>query len=103
MSDKAVLSELAHRVKVQRLNAGLAQSDVALKAGISRRALVNLEGSGVCTLALLIKVLRVIGQINQLEGLLPEPGLSPIQLAKLKGHERQRAFAPRRRHKPRNE
>jgi len=100
MSDKAVLAELARRVRMQRLNAGLTQSDAALKAGISRRALVNLENGGVCTLALLIKVLRVIGQINQLDAFLPEPGLSPIQLAKLKGRERQRAYAPRRRRKP---
>ena len=97
VSDKAVLEELARRVKVQRLNAGLAQADVALKAGVSRRALQNLEGGRGCTLALLIKVLRVIGKLNQLEGFLPEPGLSPIQLAKLKGRERQRAFVPRRR------
>lgn len=97
MSDQAVLEELARRVKIQRLSAGLAQAAVASKAGISRRAVQNLESGRVCTLALLIKVLRVIGKLNQLEGFLPEPGFSPIQLAKLKGRERQRAFVPRRR------
>jgi hypothetical protein len=36
-----------------------------------------------------------MGKLGQLEAFLPEPGLSPIQLAKLKGRERRRAFAPR--------
>ena len=56
----------------------------------------NLESGRVCTLPLLIRVLRVLGKLQQLEALLPETGPSPIQLAKLKGRERQRATGLRR-------
>jgi len=91
MSEQAVLAELGRRVQMQRLNANLSQSEVAVKAGISRRALQNLESGRACTLSLLIRVLRVLGLLGQLETFLPEPGPSPIQLAKLKGRERQRA------------
>ena len=73
------------------------QAEVARKAGVSRRALQNLESGRVCTLSLLIRVLRAMGKLSQLDAFLPEPGLSPIQLAKLKGRERRRAFVPRRR------
>jgi hypothetical protein len=52
-------------------------------------------------LSLLIRVLRAMGKLSQLDAFLPEPGLSPIQLAKLKGRERQRAFVSRRRFKVR--
>ncbi len=97
MTEKAVLEELGRRIQVQRLNENLAQAEVARKAGISRRALQNLESGRGCTLSLLIRVLRALGKLDQLDAFLPEPGLSPIQLAKLKGRERQRAFAPRRR------
>ena len=96
MSDNAVLKEVGRRVQIQRLNLNLAQADVARKAGVSRRALQNLESGRVCTLALLIRVLRVMGKLAQLDAFLPEPGLSPIQLAKLKGRERRRAGTPRR-------
>lgn len=96
ISDRAVMVEIGRRVQVQRLNANMSQADVARKAGISRRALQNLEGGRDCTLASLIRVLRVIGKINQFEEFLSEPGPSPLQLAKLKGRERQRASAPRR-------
>jgi transcriptional regulator with XRE-family HTH domain len=97
MTDKAVLAELGRRVQEQRLNENLAQAEVARKAGISRRALQHLESGQGCTLSLLIRVLRALGKLDQLDTFLPEPGLSPIQLAKLKGHERRRAFVPRRR------
>ncbi|MBU0714163.1 MAG: helix-turn-helix domain-containing protein [Verrucomicrobia bacterium] len=97
MSDKAVLGELGRRVQGLRLNANMAQADVARKAGISRRALQNLEGGRGCTMALLIRVLRVVGKLSQFEAFLPEPGPSPLQLAKLQGHERQRASGRRQR------
>ena len=99
MTEKEVLEELGRRIQTQRLNENLAQMEVASKAGVSRRALQNLESGRGCTLSLLIRVLRAMGKLGQLEAFLPEPGLSPIQLAKLKGHERQRAFVPRRRRK----
>jgi transcriptional regulator with XRE-family HTH domain len=95
MSEKAVLEELGRRIQAQRLNVNLAQTEVAGKAGVSRRALQNLESRGACTLLLLIRVLRAMGKLGQLEAFLPEPGLSPIQLAKLKGREHRRAFVPR--------
>ncbi len=91
MSELAVLAELGRRVQIQRLNANLSQAEVAVKAGVSRRALQNLESGRACTLSLLIRVLRVLGLLGQLDAFLPEPGPSPIQLARLKGRERQRA------------
>ena len=99
MSDNAVLKELGRRAQIQRLNLNLAQADVARRAGVSRRALQNLEGGRVCTLALLIRVLRVMGKLDQLDAFLPELGPSPMQLAKLKGRERMRAGSRRRKTK----
>ena len=96
MSERAVLEELGRRLQAQRLNANLAQAEVARKAGVSRRGLQNLESGRVCTLSLLIRVLRALGKLQQLEALLPETGPSPIQLAKLKGRERQRASGSRK-------
>ena len=97
MSDKAVMAELGRRVQIQRLNLNVPQAELAGKAGISRRALQNLEGGRVCTVALLIRVLRALGKLDALDFFVPEPGLSPLQLAKLKGRERKRAGRARRR------
>ena len=97
MSEKAVLAELGRRVQAQRLNLNLAQTDMARKVGISRRALQRLESGQVCTLTLFLRVLRALDKTGALESLLPEPGISPLQLAKLKGRERQRATGSRSR------
>lgn len=96
MSDSAVLVEIGRRLQANRLNANLAQADVAQKAGVSRRTLQKMESGRVCTLLALVRVLRGLGVLDALDGFLPEPGLSPIQLAKLKGRERRRASRRRR-------
>jgi len=97
MSDNAVLEEIGRRVQSRRLNLNLPQLEIASRAGISRRALQNLENRGVCTLASLIRVLRALGDLPQLDALLPAPGPSPLQLAQRKGRERKRAGRPRSR------
>jgi len=96
MGDSAVLAEIGRRLQVHRLNLNLSQTDVAEKAGISRRALQNIERGQTCTLTLLVRTLRALGQLDALDGFLPEPSVSPIQLAKLKGRERKRAGKSRR-------
>jgi transcriptional regulator with XRE-family HTH domain len=96
MSEQAVLAELGRRVQAQRLNLNLAQADVARKAGISRRALQKLEGGQAGTLMVFLRTLRALGKAGLMEMVLPEPGISPLQLARLKGQERQRASKPRR-------
>jgi putative transcriptional regulator len=91
MSDKAILGELGSRLQRERLNRNLTQGRLALKAGVSRRSLQNLEAGRSCSLAFLIKVLRGLENLAALDAFFPEPGLSPVQLARLKGRERQRA------------
>lgn len=95
MSDQAALDELGRRVQIHRLNMNLTQAAVAEKAGVSRRALQKLESGESCTLLVLIRILRALGKLDALDAFLPEPGLSPLQLAKLKGRERKRASGGR--------
>lgn len=100
MSDKALLGLLGERVNRQRLNQNITQEELAKRSGIARIVVGRLENGLGCKLENLIRILRALGLLEQLELFLPEPGLSPIQLAKLKGNERQRASG---RHRPRTE
>lgn len=95
MSDGAILGEMGRRIQVHRLNLNLSQAEVGRKAGVSRRVVQKLEAGGACTLAVLLRILRALGRLDALDAFLPEPGLSPIQLAKLKGRVRKRAGRPR--------
>jgi transcriptional regulator with XRE-family HTH domain len=99
MSDTAILQEIGRRIQGVRLNQNMSQEALATKAGIARRSLYNLESGHACTLTLLTQVLRVLEKLDALDSFLPEPGPSPLQLAKLKGHQRVRASKPRGHHK----
>ena len=94
MSDKAILGELGSRLQRERLNRNMTQADLALKAGVSLRSLQYLEAGQPCSLASLIRIVRALGNLAALDAFFPEPGLSPVQLARLKGRERQRASGP---------
>lgn len=100
MSNSAILSELGRRVQRERLNRNIAQADLAAKAGVSRRAVQHFEAGFGCTLGTLVRLLRALGRLDALDSFLPEPGLSPLQLAKLKGHPRQRSSRARHRQQP---
>ena len=95
MSDKAILTELGERVSRQRLNRNVTQTDLAEKAGVARIVVQRLEGGRGCTLENLIRILRALELLDQLDAFLPEPGLSPLQLAKFRGRERLRAVGRR--------
>jgi len=97
MGDKAILGELGGRLQRERLNRNMTQADLAHRAGVSLRTLQNIETGRSITLASLIKILRALGNLAVLDDVFPEPGLSPVQLAKLKGRERQRASGSDRR------
>ena len=95
MSNAAILEELGDRFRRERLNRNLSQSDLAAKAGLSRRTIVGAENGEGPTLDTVVSMLRALGLLNQLEAFLPQVEISPVQLAKLKGKQRQRASRSR--------
>ena len=86
----AIAEELGERLRQARLNADLTQAEVASRAGLSRRTVLNAE-KGQVQLENLVAILAALDMVNQLDAFLPAQELSPLQLAKLKGHMRQRA------------
>ncbi len=91
MSDRAVLREIGRRLKRKRLDKNLTQQTLADMAGLSRTTISDLERGAPAGLLTVIQILRVLGGLEELDAFLPDPGLSPLQLARLKGHQRQRA------------
>ncbi len=90
MSSSAIAEELGRRLKQARLNANLTQADLASRAGLSRKVLMNAE-KGRAQLDNVIAILLSLNMADQLDLFIPKQDISPIQLAKLKGKERQRA------------
>lgn len=89
-SPNAIVAELGERIRTARLNADLTQQQLATKAGISLKAVTNSE-KGKSTLLSMVSILVALDLTEQLDAFIPRQVISPIQLAKLQGKERQRA------------
>jgi transcriptional regulator with XRE-family HTH domain len=91
-TDEAILGELGTRLAQARLERNLTQAQLATQAGISKRTLERMESGATATqMSAFIRACRVLGLLENLELLLPEPGPSPIAQLKLGGRKRRRA------------
>ena len=91
----AIAKEIGERLKQARLNRDLTQSEVAERAGVSRKAVLNAE-KGIVRLEVLLAIMAELDLIRQLDLFLPSQEISPIQLFRLKGKVRQRASGQRK-------
>ena len=94
-NDTAILEVIGRRIKQERLNQNCTQANLARGAGVGDNVVKRLESGRGCTLNSLIRILRTLGKLEQLDLFLPEPGVSPIQLAKFSGQQRQEASGKR--------
>ena len=91
MSDKAVIKEIGRRVKRKRLEQNHTQQEIADIAGISRPTVSDMERGNPFEILTLIQILRALDALDEIDLFLPDPGISPLQLARLRGRERKSA------------
>ncbi len=91
LNDKAAMALIGERIQRERLNQNLRQEELAERAGLGVRTVRSLEAGQKPTVETLIRALRALGRLGTIDAFLPEPGVSPLQMAKLQGRERQRA------------
>lgn len=90
-SDDAVLKEIGNRITQYRLNQNKTQAALALEAGVSNRTITRVEGGDSVQASSLIRILRALQLLGNLEALIPEPAVSPVQQIKMQGKQRKRA------------
>ena len=88
-NNSAVLRELGARIKRNRIDMQLSQQDFAAKAGISTRTLSAAENGEDIRLSSLLRILRTLGCLENLDLLLPELAFDPESYRTL-GRERKR-------------
>ncbi len=102
LTDDAALHEIGKRIAARRIDLQLTQAAVAEQAGIAKRTLERMEAGHSSQLSTLIRVLRVLDALPELDKLIPETGPRPMDLLKRKSKVRQRASG-RRATKPTSE
>ena len=83
-SPSELVELLGSRIRDRRLAANISQATLADKAGVSRRALIELEAGRGSTLLTLAAVLKALGLQDELIQLVPVPSVSPMAMLTLK-------------------
>jgi transcriptional regulator with XRE-family HTH domain len=80
LSDPEILAELGRRLRSYRLQRNFPIRVLAERAGVTPLTLQNAERGRNVTVETLLRVLRALDRIEQLDAFLPEPVLSPLAL-----------------------
>ncbi len=91
LSDATILKELGNRVARYRLNRNMSQLTMAKEAGVSKSTIQRIEGGSSIQMTSLIRVLRILELIENLDKIIPRLTVSPMQQLKLEGKIRKRA------------
>lgn len=95
LTTQAVLVELGKRIAKHRLAIGKSQVEFAEESGLGRRTIQYAEAGRSIQTESLIRILRSLNLLDALEALLPDPGIQPMDMLKLKKKERKRVAKKR--------
>jgi transcriptional regulator with XRE-family HTH domain len=95
MTESAILAQMGERLRQERLNQNLTQATLAKMSGTARIVVQRAEGGKGCSLRSFIRLMRTLGKLDQISSLLPEPGVSPLELARSAGRRRKQASGNR--------
>ena len=80
MTNREVLAELGRRLREYRLGRDLTAEVLAERAGLSVTTVLNTERGKNPTLETVVKILRILGRLENLDAFLPSPTISPMDL-----------------------
>jgi putative transcriptional regulator len=90
-SDQAVIQELGQRIARYRLNQNMTQEVLAVEAGVSKPTIQRIEKGASSQIVNVIRILRALKLLENIDSMVPEPTVSPIQQIKMQGKIRRRA------------
>lgn len=90
-TDSTTLQEIGARLAQYRLNRNLTQEQLAREAGVSLSTLNRMESGKSSQTTNLIRVLRALDLLANIDLIVPPPAISPLQQLQLEGKTRKRA------------
>ena len=89
LSDPAILKKLGIQIREYLMKMEMIQNELAEKSKVSMGSVVRLEKCNPVSILLFISVLRMLGILENLKVLLPELGISPIQMRQMQENKNQ--------------
>jgi transcriptional regulator with XRE-family HTH domain len=90
LSNKVITEEIGKRTRAYRMRKRLTQQQLAERAGVSLFSVAQIENGKSVSLSIFLSILRELRLLDNLEMLLPEIGISPIEMLQLKNKTPQR-------------
>lgn len=87
LSDPAIMREIGRRIRDYRIRMEMTQQELAEKSGVSMGTVVRVESGKTISLLLMISLLRTMGLLENIEVLMPEIRVSPMQMRKMQGRK----------------
>lgn len=92
MPDASMIEELGRRAQQQRIGLNLTQAQLADTSGVSARTIERFEAGTSIQLDKLVRILRALRLAENLDQLIPDAGIRPLQLVSSKTGIRHRAY-----------
>ena len=89
LSAPAILKKLGIQIREYLMKMEMIQNELAEKSKVSMGSVVRLEKCNPVSILLFISVLRMLGILENLKVLLPELGISPIQMRQMQENKNQ--------------
>lgn len=99
LTDEVILAEIGDRLSRCRIDRQLTQAELAEQAGVSKRTVERVEAGASAQLSSMLRILRVLDLLPNLERTIPAVVPRPLDLLARKGKLRQRASGASH-HKP---
>ena len=90
-SPESLAKEIGKKLERFRLSRNITQSKLAQDAGVSERTLRRLESGEGATLDSFIRILAALNLQQNMDMLIPDPRIRPIERIRTGGSERRRA------------
>lgn len=89
-SNLMILKDVGLRIKEYRIRQCLQQKELAENSGVSLDTVSRLEQGKNISFDKLLRILRELDMLENIEEFIPEPPLSPLLMKKLQGKQKQR-------------
>ena len=87
LSDTAILKKIGTRMKARRISRRLKQQELAKESGVGVSTIAKIESGQSVAFSLLISIMRTLGLLENLDLLIPEQKISPMELLKTQGKQ----------------